>query len=120
MKLYESEEELIEVLDRHDEFLRQCAEGDLPFWDFIQKYDNFYWTYALDGHESDAEEKVILRKHESRIKPHREVQEKILSLVCSDEDAEKEEYRRVGRISSKEAVRRIADVVIKYMKTAQR
>ncbi|HAD03352.1 MAG: hypothetical protein A2091_01570 [Desulfuromonadales bacterium GWD2_61_12] len=111
MKIYESEIELIEFLDSHDEFLRQCASGDLSFWDFNKKYDNFYWAYALDGHESDAEEKEILRKLKNRIEPHRTVQEEILSLVCNDEDAEKEEYKRAGRISSKESVRRIAQVV---------
>jgi hypothetical protein len=120
MLLCESENELREALDRHDELLCQCARGDLPFWDFNEKYGNFYWAYALDGHESDAEEKALLKKHQNRIEPHRIVQEEILSGVCSDEDATKEQYRKAGRISSREAVLRIAEIVTAYLKTAQR
>jgi len=119
MVLFESENELKEALDKHDELLCQCARGNLPFWDFNERYDNFYWAYALDGHESDTEEKALLKKHHERIEPHRIVQEEILSLVCSDEDAKKEQYRMAGRISSKEAILRIAEIVTTYLKTAQ-
>lgn len=119
MVLYESEDALLKILDCYDELLRGCARGDLPFWDFNEKYGNFFWSYAVDGHESDAQEKTLLEKYHDRIEPHRRVQEEILSLVCSDEDSEKEQYRQAGRISSKEAVRRIARVVASYLKTVQ-
>jgi hypothetical protein len=120
MVLYESENKSREVLNRHDGLLCQYARGDLPFWDFKERYGNFYWAYVLDGHESDAEEKTLLKKHQNRIEPHRIVQQEILSVVCRDEDSEKEQYRQAGRISSQEAVRRIAETVATYVKAAQR
>lgn len=119
MVLYESENELIEILGCYDELLRACARGNLQFWDFDKKYGNFFWAYALDGHESDVEEKILLRKYHTRIEPHRIVQEEILSLVCSDEDSKKEQYQQAGRISSEEAVRRIARVVAAHLDAAQ-
>jgi hypothetical protein len=119
MMPYEFEIELQEALDRHDELLRQCARDDLAFWEFNDRYSNFYWAFPLDGHESNAEEKAILVKHRNRIEPHRIVQEDILSRVCSDEDAEKKHYKHAGRISSKEAILKIAKVVSVYLKKPQ-
>jgi hypothetical protein len=106
--MFGSEQELIEQLDVHDELVRQCAAGKLSFDDFCARYRDFYAYYALDGHESDQEERALFEKYEDRIEPHRIIAYDILGRVCSDEDAQRETYIQAGRFGSKEAVRRLS------------
>ena len=107
MRVFASEAALLEVIRIHDQLLESVASGELDFCDFCEQYNDFYSYYALDGHESDADEQALLEKHHALIEPHRVVFEDILSLVCSDEDAKREIYQQAGRIGSFEAVRRI-------------
>ena len=115
MVIFESEDELIEYLDKHDDLLRACSNGSLPFWEFVEKYDNFYWRCAFDGHESDAEERALFEKYELRILPHRIIAENILHGVCSDEDAKKEIYIRANRFGSDVAVKKLTEITENYM-----
>lgn len=107
MDSYPSETDLIAVLDRGDQLVRQCASGRLSFEDFCAKYNNLYWSHALDGHESDQSGLTVLAKHAVRIAPHRTVAEAILAKVCSDSDAARASYRAAGRFGSTEAVTRL-------------
>ena len=102
-----SESELIAALDHHDELMRLCAAGGLEFWDFCAAYDNFYWAYALDGHESDTAGLAVLDKLAGRIAPHRELAESVLANVCSDVHADKSSYGKAGRFGPEEAVVRL-------------
>ena len=104
---YPLESDLVAELDRCDELVRLCASGQLSFEDFCTGYDSFYWSYALDGHESDAVGLAILAKYADRIAPHQAVAEAVLSRVCSDLDAAKESYHSAGRFGSIEAVARL-------------
>jgi hypothetical protein len=107
MDPYPLESDLVAELDRCDGLVRLCASGQLSFEDFCTGYDSFYWSYALDGHESDAVGLAILAKYADRIAPHQAVAETVLSRVCSDVDAAKESYRSVGRFGTIEAVARL-------------
>ena len=107
MVTYPTEPELVAALDHHDELVRLAAAGRLPFWDFCAAYDNFYWAYALDGHESDAAGLVVLEKLAGRIAPHRELAETVLANVCSDTHADKGSYGKAGRFGPEEAVVRL-------------
>ena len=107
MPAYPSEPELISALDRSDELVRLCASGQLSFSDFCGSYDNFYWSHALDGHESDQAGLTVLAKYAARIAPHQTVAETILAKLCSDADAVKEPYRLAGRFGSIEAAARL-------------
>jgi hypothetical protein len=89
MVVFDSENDLVKYLDVHDDLIRRCASGLLSFWDFYEKYNNFYRYCALDGHESDEEERLLIDKYEPRILPHRIVAEEIFSIVCFYEDAKK-------------------------------
>jgi hypothetical protein len=105
--MYPSESELAAALDHHDELVRLCAAGRLSFWAFCAAYDNFFWTYALDGHESDPAGQAVLDGLADRIAPHRDLAESILANVCSDTDANKGSYGRSGRFGPSEAVVRL-------------
>jgi hypothetical protein len=116
MMIFASEEELIKHLNIHDALVRECACGSLPFWEFAEKYDNFYWRFALDGHESDSEERELLEKYNYRILPHKLIAETILHCVCSDEDAKKENYKNANRFGADVAVSKIKVVSENHIK----
>ena len=107
MLMFQSEVDLVAVLDHHDNLVRQCARGELSYSKFSLSYNNFFWRYALDGHESDDEERALLAKYAERIAPHRTIASEILGLVCSAADAERKTYKQAGRFGSAEALARL-------------
>jgi len=107
MNSYPSESQLVAALDRHDEIVRLCAAERLTFWDFCAAYDNFYWSYALDGHESDSAGRAVLDKLATRIAPHQELAETVLAHVCSDTHAEQGSYGKAGRFGPEHALVRL-------------
>ena len=112
MNMFASETDLLQTIEAHNALIRQCVNCEIGFDEFCDKYSDFYAYYALDGHESDEEERALLEKHESIIEPHRIIAYEILGLVCSDEDAELESYKSAGRFGSAEALRRLRNVNI--------
>jgi hypothetical protein len=108
--IFESESDLLQTIDEHDALVRQCVNGEISFCDFCEKYNDFYARCALDGHESDDEERLSLDKHINRIEPHRVIAHEILGQVCSDEDAELRAYKLAGRFGSAEALSRLRQV----------
>jgi len=111
-RIFKSEEELLSTLDRYDQLVRDCVSGGISFQEFLNKYDTFYMTYALDGHESGPAERELFEAHKSRINPHREIWERILiGGLCADEDARKESYTQAGRFGSEEGLRRLREII---------
>jgi hypothetical protein len=107
MVIFESEQDLLRTIAEHDELVRRCVLGHLSFPDFCAEYKDFYANWALDGHESDDEERALLEKHERLVEPHRIIAFDVLSHVCSDADAELESYRLAGRFGSRVAMERL-------------
>lgn len=116
MNIFKSELELINELNKHDEFVVQCANEKLSFLEFCEKYRDFYSYYALDGHESDEEELRLLEKYDNRIKPHRIINNDVLGKVCSDENAKKQFYIDAGRFGSIEAILKLKEISKLYLK----
>ena len=112
--MFESEEDFLSALDKHDRLIRQCADGIVSFQDFLVKYEYFYGYYALDGHESDESELRMFEKYEERIKPHEELGTEIFLQLCDDNDALKDSYIKAGRFGSDEGLRRLRIVSKKY------
>lgn len=110
MEIFDSGQSLVQALDVHDELVRRCVAGFISFDDFYAKYKDFYSYYALDGHESDQEERDLFEKYEARIEPHRVIAYDILGHVCSDSDAQLDSYKQAGRFGSAEALRLLAQV----------
>ncbi|PPJ42859.1 MULTISPECIES: hypothetical protein [unclassified Pseudoxanthomonas] len=111
MNSYPTEIDLLAALDRSDDLVRECAAGHVSFAEFCAEYDNFYWSFALDGHESDQAGQAVLARYAARIALHQTVAETILAKACSDADAANESYRAAGRFGSTEAVSRLKLVV---------
>ena len=114
--IFSSEAELLDALAHHARLLLDCAGGKITFGDFLKRYNNFYFHYALDGHESDERERALLEKHGVRIRPHKEMAYEVLAKLCADEDAAKRSYFEAGRIGSNEGLRRIKLLVEEYFK----
>jgi hypothetical protein len=114
MGMSETEKELVSELDKHDQLIIDCASGRISLLEFLNKYNDFYVYYPLDGHESDDEEQKLLVSYENRIVPHRELFIK-LSNICSDEDANKDVYIQAGRFGSEEALRRLKEICKRYL-----
>ena len=112
MNMFESEVDLLQAIEAHNALVHQCINGKIGFEEFCDKYNNFYAYYALDGHESDEQERSLLEKYESKIEPHRIIAYEILGQVCSDKDAEIESYKSIGRFGLSEALRRLRNVNI--------
>lgn len=116
--IFESEEDLLSTLDKHDQLILDCANERMPFWQFCEQYHNFYHFYALDGHESDEEEFKILLKNEERLKVHAVLTNEVLNKVCSDEDAKRPIYIENGRFGSDIGLLKLKEIATKYLKKA--
>lgn len=99
------------LLDDHDALIAKCLAGRISFQQFLAEYDSFYWRFALDGHESDDEERDLLSSRAERIRLHRDLDERILSKLAADSDALKPEYVQAGRIGSAEAFEEMTRLV---------
>ena len=98
--------DLIAALDGHDELLRGVVDGRLSVGEFLDQYDNFYWSYALDGHEAHpaTTDLALLAR---RIDPHRRVAEEVLAALAPDSSASQPAYILAGRIGYTEALDRL-------------
>ena len=113
MIIFDSESDLVNTLQKQFYVVADFAEGRIPCDEFDQKYNSFYYSYALDGHESDEEEKLLLQKYSDKI----DFYEKLSSIICgicSDEDFLKEIYINTGRYSSEVALLKIKQLVNSY------
>jgi hypothetical protein len=119
MEMSETEKEFLWELDKHDQLILDCAFGRITFFEFLDKYNDFYAWYPLDSHESNAEEQGLLVKYQDRIIPHRELFHQ-LSNICSDEDSHKEAYIQAGRFGSDEGLRRLKEISKKYLELKER
>jgi hypothetical protein len=120
-KMFESESDLLSTLEKHARLIDDCASERISFSGFLEKYDTFYMTYALDGHESDRDERTLFETYENRIAPHREVWERIIGGgLCADEDAEKESYIQANRFGSDEGLKRLKEINRKLLAAKKR
>jgi len=94
---------LIEQLKNHKILAFDCAHGKLEFWQFVKLYDNFYHSYALDGHEANGVNCKLHKKHSKEIEFHKAIYDQVLAVVYSDTDANNLAYVKSDRISSVEA-----------------
>lgn len=120
MVIFESESDLLLAITRHDAIVRKCIDGEMRFEEFCDEYNDFYAYYALDGHESDEEERLLLDKHRDRIAPHRVIACEILGRVCSDSDAQLASYKQAGRFGSAEAILRMKNINISGSTSSER
>ena len=118
MVIFKSEESFLEELDMYDALIVNCASRRIDYDDFSHQYRDFYWRRALDGHESDEEERAILMKYSNRIELHRIVAEEILGHVCSAENAKLEIYINASRFGPSVAGEKMGKIAARMNKSA--
>lgn len=107
MTIFESESHLLAILAEIESALERAAHagGDI-FRAFYGKAGHLYGSHALDGHESDDEERDLLAKHAQRIARIDEALDAAREL-CSEADAQTQIYQQAGRYGADEAARRL-------------
>ena len=101
-----TEPELIALLDCHDRLVKSCLVGDISIEQFVEHYDNFPVSFALDGHQSSDEERALLERFQDRVQYHFGVVE-CLRGMCREEDLEKPGALEAGKFGRAEAFRRL-------------
>jgi hypothetical protein len=112
MQIFTSETDFLCAVAEHDELVRRCVCGDISLSEFKTLYNSFYASHALDGHESDVEERAVFAKHAALIEPHRIITFEILGNLCTDEDAELRAFKEAGRFDGVHALRLLKRIQI--------
>ncbi len=115
----ETEAAIIEMT----KLVKEFALGSVDARAFIEKYSNFYYYEALDGHEaSSALRPESMMKLGPAIELHRRVQEDVVNKISFDAGLSAEAMRIAGRVSPAQArehaLRICADVGIEAVLSA--
>jgi len=115
----ETEAAIIEMT----KLVREFALGSVDARAFVEKYSNFYYYEALDGHEaSSALRPESMMKFGPAIELHRRIQEDVVNNIMFDAGPLAEAMRMAGRLSPVEArehaLRICADVGIDVVLSA--
>ena len=105
-----NESDIIEITRKLDRLVRKCISGEISFDVFLEEYGYPIGEHALDGHESNEEEKALLRNNNNSLKLHIEISETILNKLCTSEQAKEKAYIQAGRIGPKEAFRFLKEI----------
>lgn len=101
--------ELGQNLSKVIELIAKVSRGELPIEKFISSYDNFYYYWALDGHEADENQLVTLNKFHNVIVFLEEVQLNVINAIYVGNDLSK--FKDVSnRISLEEALPKIQNI----------
>lgn len=102
--------------------VREFALGSVGAEAFIEKYSNFYYYEALDGHEASS---ALCPKSMAKLRPaielHRRVQEEVVNNTSFDAGLSAETMMLAERLSPADArehaLRICADVGIEFVLT---
>lgn len=103
--------------------VKEFALGDINAQSFIDKYSNFYYYEALDGHEASSAIRVgDIARLSPAIELHRRIQEEVVNKISLDPDFSTEALKMAGRLTASEAqelaLRICADVGIEAVLSA--
>jgi len=84
--------------------VQSFAPGSVSAREFEEKYSDFYYYEALDGHESSsALEPQYLSKLAPAVELHRRVQEEIVNRLALDANFTEQQMKLAGRLTESEA-----------------
>lgn len=110
MVIFKSDANWIDPTGHQDDLIRQCMHHRMDIADICNKYRQLYSFHAIDGHDTDEEERTLLEKYEGQIQPHPIVAENFLAGVCSDADAQLDICQCADCLGLTEAVGRLRDL----------
>lgn len=92
----------------------RALSGDITLKELRDRYENFYYDYALDGHEADEGELLVLNELSDPIRFHEKIQTEVLDPVCFEEGEKLDAYLKAGRISETDALQRLKALAHEY------
>jgi len=104
---------LSSILKSTTALVTEVANGSLTIQAFAQKYGNFYYCAALDGHEASESEKCMMKEFMTLIEFHEKVQN-IVDIIYWGGDDMKPIYLKAGRVTPEEGLERLRDLVVRY------
>ena len=112
MDAYRSE--LVNALERATSLFNRLVNKEISIRQFVNEYDNFFYYEALDGHEANEQQKVLLAEFEELISLHEKIQTNIVDLVFLGSKEQKQQYLDVGRITPETAEREVQSLANEY------
>ena len=104
---------LLESLRLATLLVYKTSIGDIEFLQFIDEYNNDYYSEALDGHEANEDQLQILAQFESVINFQRRIQFEVVDkLYLGDMDSI--ELARIGRVNEDEALQKLRSLSDEY------
>ena len=80
---------------------------------FVERYNNFYYYEALDGHEADEIQQKVLDEFKTAIQLHEKVQTKVIDQLYLANNS-REQFIKAGRIDDLEAMRRLSQIAKEF------
>jgi hypothetical protein len=102
-------DELVEVLINATSLVLSAGNREISLDAFLKAYGSFYYRYALDGHESEPEER-LLNELQWAIEFHRKIQEEVLNHVYTGGDQDSAYLNSIGRIDPEQAKSRLSEL----------
>lgn len=100
---------LLESLRLATLLVYKTSIGDIELLQFIDEYNNHYYSEALDGHEANEDQRQILAQFESVINFQRRIQFEVVDKLYLGE-MESIELARIGRLGESEAIQKLKDL----------
>ena len=107
------EDTLRRTLYEGTSLVKKVASEEIPFLEFLEKYDSFYHLHALDGHEMRGFSKKLLEKYREVVEFHRDVQDEVIFRVYIGDHERLPKHMLTGRLSVEQAVQRIREIADK-------
>lgn len=89
----------------------ELIESKISIKEFMNRYSDFYYYEALDGHEANEEQASALEELADAIEFHKLVQTEIVDKIYLSETELPKQYVDAGRISDDQAVVEIVKLV---------
>lgn len=105
------EEELKKSITDVIHLILSFNEDKLSIEEFIEIFNNFYYFEALDGHEANTNQKIILQKWSDVISILAQIQTEIIDRVYVKDDEMHDLYIKTGRIDREQAVQKLKKIL---------
>ncbi|MGH7702424.1 MAG: hypothetical protein ACREMO_04985 [Gemmatimonadales bacterium] len=109
--------QLLTALREASELVEAAAAGQMSIPAFIERYQNFYYAAALDGHEEEPELLDLIRSNPEFVRIHEETQREVVNATYLGPVQDPESLRSGGRITVEEAEARLRTIASRHQLT---
>lgn len=106
--------QLMKKLQEAAKLAAETAQERIPLPDFVERYDNFYYAAALDGHEKDPDVTAVITTEPDLVRLHHDIQRQVVDALYQGPMNDVEALNKVQRIGVDEALQRLKSIVKQY------